>query len=74
MSAQVINKTGDKASAERNLSHSGTAPSIGINTVAGDDIINTTEDDAPVAIGTTTLVEDGQAVELSLNGKNISRW
>ena len=75
VSAQVINKAGDKASAERNLSHSGTAPSISINTVAGDDIINTTEDDAPVAIsGTTTLVEDGQAVELSLNGKNISRW
>ena len=70
VSAQVINKAGDKASAERNLSHSGTAPSISINTVAGDDIINTTEDDAPVAIsGTTTLVEDGQAVELSLNGK-----
>ncbi|HNG58898.1 MAG TPA: Ig-like domain-containing protein, partial [Cellvibrionaceae bacterium] len=71
VSAQVINKAGDKASTERTITHSGTAPTISINTVAGDDIINTLEDDNSVTIsGTTSLVEDGRAVELSLNGKN----
>ncbi|HEY6530636.1 MAG TPA: Ig-like domain-containing protein [Cellvibrionaceae bacterium] len=71
--ATVSNKAGDKASAERSVTHSGTAPTIGINVIAGDDIINTAEDDAPVAIsGKTTLIEDGQTVTLIINSKNYA--
>ena len=54
---------------------------MSIATIALDDIINTSEDDAPVLIsGTTTGVEDGQSVSLSLNGKtypalvNANSW
>ncbi len=50
-----------------------TAPAIVINTVAGDDIINATEDDSPVTIsGTTTNVEDGQIATVTLNGTTYS--
>ncbi|MDB2606139.1 Ig-like domain-containing protein, partial [Zobellia sp.] len=49
------------------------APAIVINTVAGDDIINATEDDSPVTIsGTTTNVEDGQIATVTLNGTTYS--
>jgi hypothetical protein len=71
--ATVSNKAGDKANTERSVTHSGTAPTISINVIAGDDIINTAEDDAPVAIsGKTTLIEDGQTVTLIINGKNYA--
>ncbi|WP_209405906.1 Ig-like domain-containing protein, partial [Pseudozobellia sp. WGM2] len=44
-------------------------PTIAINVVAVDDIINATEDDSPVTIsGTTTNVEDGQIATVILNG------
>ncbi|WP_238376400.1 Ig-like domain-containing protein [Marinagarivorans algicola] len=49
------------------------AVQISINTIAGDDIINALEDDAHLMItGTTTNVEDGQAVTVSLNGKTYT--
>ncbi|MEP3374617.1 MAG: Ig-like domain-containing protein, partial [Maribacter dokdonensis] len=45
-------------------------PTIAINVVAGDDIINATEDDSPVTIsGTTTNVENGQTATVTLNGQ-----
>ncbi|WP_321827067.1 Ig-like domain-containing protein [Maribacter dokdonensis] len=50
-----------------------TSPAIAINVVAGDDIINATEDDSPVTIsGTTTNVEDGQTVTVTLNGETYN--
>ncbi|MEP1410241.1 MAG: Ig-like domain-containing protein [Maribacter dokdonensis] len=50
-----------------------TSPAITVNVVAGDDIINATEDDSPVTInGTTTNVEDGQTVTVTLNGETYS--
>ena len=74
MRAEVSNKAGDKASAERALSHSLNAPTLSINSIAGDDIINASEDDAPVLInGSTRWVEDGAQLNLSLNGKIIRR-
>ncbi|WP_036153760.1 Ig-like domain-containing protein [Maribacter forsetii] len=49
------------------------APTIAVNVVAGDDIINATEDDSPVTIsGTTTNVEDGQTVTVTLNGETYT--
>ncbi|WP_289041739.1 Ig-like domain-containing protein, partial [uncultured Zobellia sp.] len=48
-------------------------PTIAINVVAGDDIINATEDDSPVTIsGTSTNVEDGQTVTVILNGETYT--
>ncbi|MDP2527174.1 beta strand repeat-containing protein, partial [Maribacter dokdonensis] len=50
-----------------------TSPAIAINVVAVDDIINSTEDDSPVTInGTTTNVEDGQTVTVTLNGETYN--
>ncbi|MEP2279600.1 Ig-like domain-containing protein, partial [Maribacter sp.] len=50
-----------------------TAPTITIDVVAVDDIINATEDDSPVTIsGETTNVEDGQIVTVTLNGTTYS--
>ncbi|MUH38310.1 Ig-like domain-containing protein, partial [Zobellia amurskyensis] len=47
------------------------SPAISINVVALDDIINATEDDSPVTIsGTTSNVENGQTVTVTLNGQN----
>ena len=71
VSASVMNKAGDKATSNRTISHAGTAPSLSINTIAGDDIINTTEDDAPVLISGSTMVEDGAKVVVSINGKTM---
>jgi ribosomal protein L18E len=70
LSATVTNRAGDSASGNRNLAHIKTLPSVTINPVTGDDIINSSEDDAPVLItGTTTLAENGSTLVLSLNGK-----
>jgi hypothetical protein len=49
------------------------APTILINPVAIDDIINASEDDSAVAItGTTSGAEDGQIVTVSLHGKTYT--
>jgi large repetitive protein len=48
-------------------------PTIIINTVAGDNIINNAEDDSPVIISGTTLnVEDGQVVTVTVNGNTYT--
>ncbi|WP_276165720.1 Ig-like domain-containing protein [Zobellia alginiliquefaciens] len=50
-----------------------TSPAVSINVVAGDDIINDTEDDNPVTIsGTTSNVENGQTVTVNLNGETYT--
>ncbi|WP_347363508.1 Ig-like domain-containing protein, partial [Vibrio vulnificus] len=50
------------------------APSIGITTpIAGDDIINAAESDEPLTIsGTTTNVEDGQTVTVTIGGEKYT--
>lgn len=46
---------------------------IAIGTIAGDDVINTTEDDNVVTIsGTTRYVEDGQTVTVTLNDQDYT--
>ena len=59
--ALVNNLAGDKADTTRAISHSINAPTLSINVIAGDDIINSSEDDAEVLIsGSTTLVKTAQ--------------
>ena len=49
------------------------APKITISPIATDDIVNDLEDNSPVAIaGTTTNVEDGRIVTVTLNGKTYT--
>lgn len=75
VTATATNLAGDASEpASRDIQHSTASPSLSINTVAGDDIINSTEDDLPVIIsGTSSLVENGRTVELTINGKIIRR-
>ena len=55
--------------ATRTLAHDAIAPTIVINPITTDDIINAVEDKSPVAIGgTTTGVEDGQTLTVTLHG------
>ncbi|WP_010518297.1 Ig-like domain-containing protein, partial [Croceivirga radicis] len=49
-----------------------TAPVITIDVVAGDDVINAVEDDAPVTISGTTDAEDGQIVTVVVNGNSYT--
>jgi hypothetical protein len=49
------------------------SPSITISTVAGDNAINTTEDNSDVTVSGTSLgVEDGATVTVTLNGKTYT--
>ncbi len=74
LTATVSNAAGDTSTpARRTVLHTLTLPTLTLNTVAGDDVISTIEDDNPIALsGTTTAVEDGQAVTLSLNSKTYT--
>ena len=70
VTADVSDLAGNPAvQATRTIAHDATAPTIVINPIAIDDIINALEDDTPVAIaGTTTGVEDGQTLTVTLHG------
>ena len=49
-----------------------TAPTISINTIATDDVVDDTEDNSVTVNGSTTGVEDGQTVTVNINGTNYS--
>ncbi|WP_425340411.1 Ig-like domain-containing protein [Enterobacter hormaechei] len=73
-SVQVIvtNVNGNSASAGREYSVDATAPSVTINTIATDDILNATEAQSGLAISGTSTAEAGQTVTVSLNGKDYT--
>ena len=74
VTADVSDVAGNAAThATRNITHDVTAPTIAISTIAGDDIINATEDNSNVIVnGTTSGAEDGQSVTVGLNGKTYN--
>ena len=74
VTADVSDLAGNPAvQATHALTHDAIAPTIVINAIATDDIINATEDQAPVAItGTTSGVEDGRTLTVTLNGKTYT--
>ena len=73
ITADVSDLSGNPAiQAMRDIEHDVSIPTIAIDLVAGDDIINTLEDDSPVAISGTTDAEDGQTVTLTLNGQTYT--
>ena len=68
----VTNVNGNSASAGREYSVDATAPSVTINTIATDDILNTSEAQSDLAISGTSTAEAGQTVTVSLNGKDYT--
>ncbi|WP_407223334.1 Ig-like domain-containing protein [Enterobacter roggenkampii] len=68
----VTNAHGNSASAGREYSVDATAPTVTIDTVAGDNVINASEAAAGVAISGTTTAEVGQTVTVTLGGKSYT--
>ena len=68
----VTNVNGNSASAGREYSVDATAPSVTINTIATDDILNATEAQSDLAISGTSTAEAGQTLTVSLNGKDFT--
>ncbi|WP_186466149.1 DUF4347 domain-containing protein [Azospirillum brasilense] len=60
-------------SATRTVTFDRTAPTVAITAVTGDNVLNAAESAVPQTVaGTTTGVEDGQTVTVTLNGKTYS--
>ncbi|MGC5889327.1 Ig-like domain-containing protein [Enterobacter roggenkampii] len=72
MQVSVTNAHGNIASAGREYSVDATAPTVTIDTVAGDNVINGSEAAAGVAISGTTTAEAGQTVTVTLGGKSYT--
>ncbi|MDH3698468.1 MAG: Ig-like domain-containing protein [Flavobacteriaceae bacterium] len=73
VNADVTDIAGNPATqATSNIEHDLTSPTLSIDVVAGDDIINAIEDDSPVTISGTTDAEDGQTVTLILNANTYT--
>ncbi|NIG42275.1 Ig-like domain-containing protein [Enterobacter sp. Acro-832] len=68
----VTNAHGNSATAGREYSVDATAPTVTIDTVAGDNVINGSEAAAGVAISGTTTAEAGQTVTVMLGGKSYT--
>ena len=73
ITANVNDESGNRAiEATRNIEYDVTAPTITINVVSVDDIINAVEDDSDVTINGTTDAENGQTVTVTLNGQTYT--
>ncbi|MDF2525431.1 MAG: type 1 secretion target domain-containng protein [Enterobacter mori] len=68
----VTNVNGNSASAGREYSVDATAPSVTINTLATDDILNAAEAQSDLTVSGTTTAEAGQTVTVTLNGKDYT--
>ncbi|NWO83559.1 Ig-like domain-containing protein [Escherichia coli] len=66
--ASVSSASGNSASATHAYSVDASAPTLTINTIASDDILNATEAGNPLTISGTSTAETGQAVTVTLNG------
>ncbi|WP_140418836.1 Ig-like domain-containing protein, partial [Enterobacter cancerogenus] len=70
VSVSTVN--GNSASAGREYSVDATAPSVTINTLAADDILNAAEAKSDLTVSGTSTAEAGQTVTVSLNGKDYT--
>ncbi|MFP8627376.1 Ig-like domain-containing protein [Enterobacter cloacae] len=68
----ITNVNGNSASAGREYSVDATAPSVTINTLATDDILNAAEAQSDLIVSGTSTAEAGQTVTVSLNGKDYT--
>ena len=72
--ASVSNINGNSASAVHNYSVDSSAPTIIINTVASDNIVNASEADAGVTVSGSTTAEAGQIVTITLNSPTVQTY
>ncbi len=72
--ASVSNINGNSASAVHSYSVDSSAPTIIINTVASDNIVNASEADAGVTVSGTTTAEAGQIVTITLNSPTVQTY
>ncbi|ANG94153.1 type 1 secretion target domain-containng protein [Lelliottia amnigena] len=68
----VSNVNGNSASAGREYSVDATAPTVTIDTIAADNVINGDEAAAGIAIAGTTTAEVGQTISVTLGGKSYT--
>ncbi|GHL24256.1 hypothetical protein ECZU25_10690 [Escherichia coli] len=70
--ANVSNVNGNSATTTHAYSVDATAPTVTINTIAGDDILNAAEAGAALTITGSSTAEAGQTVTVTLNGANYT--
>lgn len=70
--ASVSSVSGNSASATHAYSVDASAPTLTINTIASDDILNAAEAGSPLTISGTSTAETGQTVTVTLNGATYS--
>ncbi|WP_247883009.1 beta strand repeat-containing protein, partial [Azospirillum brasilense] len=73
VTASLTDAAGNPTQATRSVSVDRTAPTVAITTVTGDNVLSAAESAVPQTVaGTTTGVEDGQTVTVTLNGKSYT--
>ncbi|EPM0023331.1 Ig-like domain-containing protein, partial [Citrobacter farmeri] len=70
VSVTLTDRAGNSDTATRTVSVDLTAPVLGINTIAGDDIINASEKGASLQISGTSDLPSGTRVSVTLNGQS----
>ncbi|UHM93326.1 Ig-like domain-containing protein [Rahnella victoriana] len=70
--ASVTNVAGNSASAANTAEVDASAPAITINTIAGDNVLNSAEAGADVVLSGTSTAEAGQVVTVTVNGNDYT--
>ncbi|MBU9844027.1 Ig-like domain-containing protein [Rahnella ecdela] len=70
--ASVTNVAGNSATAANTAEVDASAPTITLNTIAGDNVLNSAEAGADVVLSGTSTAEAGQVVTVTLNGQNYT--
>ncbi|WP_032354408.1 Ig-like domain-containing protein, partial [Escherichia coli] len=72
ITATITDAAGNSDDASRTVTVNLTAPTIGINTIASDDVINATEKGADLQITGTSNQPAGTTITVTLNGQNYT--
>nr|WP_237161475.1 Ig-like domain-containing protein [Shigella dysenteriae] len=72
ITAAITDAAGNSDDASRTVTVNLTAPTIGINTIASDDVINATEKGANLQITGTSNQPAGTTITVTLNGQNYT--
>ncbi|MCV7760176.1 Ig-like domain-containing protein [Pluralibacter gergoviae] len=70
--ARVSDKAGNPGGVTRDVTLNGEVPTISINTLSGDDVINAAEHGVALVVSGTTSAPAGQTVTITLNGKSYT--
>ena len=68
----VTDRAGNVGSGERSVEVATAAPTLGINTIAGDDVINAAEKGADLILTGTSNQPEGTQIVVTLNGKSYT--